>query len=303
MPKPIFSAETAAGDALEFTLKRLRPNMSLELRSKEGGLLLCGRLVRYSLNSHSLEAEIVADAEHFPDCPGEMPGSNTVPLAKIHYAEVAASDAEFYVYDTGWRQVEWQRPIQRKGGPFRSTSTIPENWQRYHHPPKAIPGVFWPEIRLAGGLYSITRTKDFGVPVAFALDYRVHKALTALSLTFEGAYFRRLKNGETELISPSNFFSIQGGIAYALLNRSLCSLALQILGGVISYSTDSAQSGLRPAAGWGLIFSWHFLRNNRDFHKMSLVLGPSATLIFNRESAWQQSPWLLDFKLGIQYAY
>lgn len=278
--------------------------MTVELRNRRGEVLLCGRLQQYTLTKDEIEAITSADREHMPDCRDHQVGKKKLSTEEIEFAEVVSPAAEFYAYDQGrWLPLHWKKPVKSDTAPFAEVGGVPAHWRRYARPPKAVPGVFWPEVRVLGGAYAMTRTSDAGVPVSFALDYRMHRALYALGLYFEAAYFLRLVNGDPGVVSPERFFAARGGISYALLQRVPWSAALLVNGGVINYVTGNAESGLRPVAGLGFLFSWHVLRNNRDFHKISLVLEPSAAMIFNRENVWSTSPWLFELKAGLQYAY
>lgn len=278
--------------------------MAVELRNRRGEVLLCGRLLHYVQTKDTIEATTSTDHEQMPDCREHQVGQKKLVIDEIEFAEVISPTAEFYAYDRGrWRPLSWKKPIRRDAAPFTESGAVPAHWRRYARPPKAIPGVFWPEVRVLGGAYAMTRTRDAGVPVSFALDYRMHRALYALGLYFEGAYFLRLVNGDPGLVSPEHFFAARAGMSFTFLPRTFWSAAVLVNGGMVNYVTGSAESGLRPVAGLGFLFSWHVLRNNRDFHKISLVLEPSAAMIFNRENVWSSSPWLFELKAGLQYAY
>jgi hypothetical protein len=304
LPKAIFSAGVAANNALAFPLAHLEAGMAVEIRNRRGEVLLCGRLLHYMRTEDFVEAETGADPEHMPDCRADHRVKKKIFMDDMEFAEVVSPTAEFYAYDQGrWFPLRWRKPIKRDTAPFAESGAVPPHWRRYTRPPKAVPGVFWPEVRVLGGVYSMTRTRDAGVPVSFALDYRMHRALYALGLYLEAAYFLRLVNGDVGLVSPERFFAARGGISFAFLQRPFWSAAVLANGGVVNYVTGSAESGLRPVAGLGFLFSWHILRNNRDSHKISLVLEPTAAMIFNRENVASTSPWLFELKAGLQYAY
>lgn len=295
-------------DAVEFSLARLTPGMAVELRDKEGKILACGGLTHVQKTATQITLA-TAHSENLPDCSATVFFTpRTLILQTIEYVEIVAAYSEFYAYaNSTWQKATWTKPIRRAGQAFETSASA---WRRYTHPPKAIPGVFWPELRITAGGYIMTHTRDRGVPVSIAADFKLHPKLYAASLFLEGTFAARLANGNSDVVSPNNFFIGQLGVAYAFFMRQLFALSATLAGGVIDYSLNDSPSaqggglGVRPFLSVGFLTTWYLFTNNRDFHKISLVLQPVVGMVFNPGAgSMSDHPWLFELKMGVGYAY
>ncbi len=295
-------------DSIGFALRRVESGASVEMRDTAGKILVCGAVETYRLSGASVHVKTRHDLDTFVDCPTARTATEAdVKLSDVGYIEIVTPRSEYYVYRDGWRNTAWSKPIKKGAPAFRENSKESFTWRRYTRPPKAIPGVFWPELRLMSGGYLMTRTFDHGVPVGLALDFKMHRNLYPLSLIIETGYFMRVKNGKEDAVSPYRFATGSLGIGYAFLMFRQFSLAAIISGGVIGYFFNDERvdtGGIRPFVSTGVLLAVHVLKNNRDFHKVSLVFQPSLGMILNQtESDWRNFPLLVEFKLGVQYAY
>lgn len=308
--RAIFSEEVAPNnDTIGFLLKRLEKDMAVEIRNKEGRILVCGNIAYHTFEADKLHISVVNRSEALPDCPKDKETHTAqIPVAEIGYAEIVTPLEEYYVYEgKEWRNARWSKPVRQNQSVFQESAGVPSSWRRYSRPPKAIPGVFWPEIRLSSGIYAMTRTQDTGVPVTLALEFRVHRSLYRLGLFVESAYYGRLYNGNPEAVSGYQLVSVAGGVRYAFWQRREISFGATFSTGMIQYFFNGeaeSGTGIRPVVGVGFMAAWHILHNNRDAHKISLFLHPVANLVFNRDDgAWLRYPLLLEMRAGVQYSY
>lgn len=296
-------------DGVAFALARLDNNSAIEIRDKTGKILSCGGIVEHRLESGTLTVKTEHRREILPDCPKDLSvTSRTISISEIEFVEIITPQSEFYVFaNHDWHNAIWTKPVKKNSHAFLQSTEANRLWQRYARPPKGIPGVFWPELRLGTGVYALTRTQDTGVPAALALDFKIHRAVYALSLFVEFTYGARLTNGDATVASPARYYSFGSGITYAFFQRAAFSLSAILGGGGIHYSLDQSSAGnegLRPVITGGFMFSWHVLRQNRDYHKLSLFTQPLCSWVINRNEAnWANFPLLFELRVGVQYAY
>lgn len=296
-------------DAITFALERLDDAAAVELRNQKGKILACGDVISHSFSNGNLHLRFDGQSLHLPDCP-KAGTLQTVDLCldEIALLEIVMPYDEFYLYsEKNWLHAHWTRPVKNGSAPFKELPAQPAAWRRYARPPKAIPGAFWPELRLASGVYGMTRTQDMGIPVALALEFRVHPALYRMGIFLELGHYSRLHNAYPEAISGHRLIAANLGVQYAFWQREYFSIAATLSGGLIHYfyaAGDENGSGIRPTFGMGVIAFWHLLHNNRDRHKISLFCQPLLTIIFNRDNhEWLHYPLLGELRAGVQYAY
>lgn len=270
---------------------------------------MCGNIAYHTFEAGKLHISVLNRSESLPDCPKDKETHTAqIPVGDIEYVEIVTPQDEYYVFESGrWKNTKWSKPVKRGQAVFENAGSVPASWRRYSRPPKAIPGVFWPELRLSGGVYAMTRAQDMGIPVTLALDFRVHRSLYPLGFFVESTYYNRLKNSNPDAISGYRLVTVAAGVQYAFWQRREFTFAATFSAGVIQYffNTDTeGGSGIRPVMGLGMLALWDILRNNRDTHKISLFLQPVAQLVFNRDdSAWLHYPLLIELRAGVQYSY
>lgn len=308
-PKRVFSVAPAVNDqAIEFAAHRLDRGAVIEARDLRGNIIACGKLSGVKTTATLLQITAVHDNENLRDCPRETTQPQSLPLNTIGSLDVITPNSEFYLFNgKAWIHTQWQRPIRRDSNPFTDAILTRDLWRRYTRPPKGIPGVYWPEIRVAAGGYYLTKVNDFGAAGALALDFKLHKLLYPLTAFIETTFASRIQNANPDLISPNALLVFQIGIMYSVINGRIFSLALSANGGVIAYRVDENADGLygiRPVMTIGLPLFWHWRKNGVDFHKFSFFAEPRSTVIMHREaknlSAW---PLLFEIRLGVRYAY
>jgi len=305
----IFSPQSAnKPTSLQFALHRLERDSAIELRDKSGNILACGAPQNFALDARMLRIESMTKAEALPDCPADkMRGKAEIRIDDIAFLDLTTPHSEFYTYDAGWRATAWARPIKAAAPAFSDGMTERHPWQRFLRPPKAVPGVFWPELRMGGGAYALTRTRDIGITGYAALDFKIHRSLYRLGLIFDSVFALRQYNGDAQLASPDSLFILRGGIKYNLLDRERFTAALLVSGGIISYYFQdyaAGAQGLRGVLSMGALFQFHVLRNNRDYHKFSLFIQPVATAVFARNIGETGTlPLLFAAQLGVQYGF
>lgn len=306
--KVTYSIANAHSAAIEYTLERFEKNTIVEIRNEQGAILSCGRILQITRNDSLLEMETAAERERLPDCPHRNIGKASIEKSKIRFIEIMMPTAEFYAYEDGaWKNIQWHRPVGSHASPFIETAATPTLWRRYTRPPKAVPGVFWPEVRLSTGGYFLSRVLDSGVPIALELDFNLHHSLPALSLFLDFAFFNRYANGNGNAISPHQFGTLTTGLIYALWQWRVFSFSALVGGGTIAYFLDDSRVesvGLRGMASVGFLLSLKPFTNNRDYHKFSFFIEPLASAIFNRNAtSWKDNPYLVELRAGVQYAY
>ena len=305
----IFSPQNAnETTSLQFALHRLERCSSVELRDKIGNILVCGSLQNFTFDAYVLCIESITQAESLPDCPAEKIRAKTeTRTADIAFLDLRTPHSEFYIYDTGWQAAQWARPIKATTPAFSGGKTERQPWQRFSRPPRAVPGVFWPELRLGGGAYALTRTRDIGITGYAALDFKVHRSLYKLGLILDSVYAVRQHNGDPQLSSPNSFYMLRAGMKYNLLDRERFTAALLVSGGIISYyfnDYSAGAQGLRSVLSMGKLLQFHVLRNNRDYHKFSRFFQPVISVVFARNAAETGTlPLLCAAQLGVQYGF
>lgn len=296
-------------NSIRFALERLEPGAIVEMRGTEGQILACGVLHRFRIIADFFRIEAISHAEDLADCPSAMASAvKEIRIADIGFLDVRTPESAFYVYENHrWRATEWRRPIKVAMPAFDGSVTESHAWQRYIRPPKMLPGVFWPEIRVGGGAYAMSRTRDAGASVLSTLDFKLHRLLYGFGLLLDFTYHHRIVNGDTTVSSPTKLFSVQTGIKYNLFDREKFTFGILVTGGMVNYYfTDYAagDQGLRATVGVGALLQYHAWRNNRDYHKLSFFLQPVLNSLINKNSSGESGfPLLAAFFMGAQYGY